>query len=301
MIWKTCWTQLRCTPLLIQSSTPIQISASIFLDSVSVPVGPVAPYNLNGTKKRDGILKISLNGTNGTNIQSDNVTICTSNYTILQSVETYNRSKQLLSTPGRGTAPYIFNHTLINNPDKNFIDWDTCEYARKLYMEPNAGGKSMNSEAFSINILNELYDVDCILTEMEVEYIWFNYKKCDYICKIYGQQVGVSVTRAMSYPDPSYFTSDDADKLLKKKMSGLMVARDGVIDKYNFDKCILHIWCESQGIADIIKKQYDLLDTETKDDIIILLTVTKPFSSPFIYYDTDSQTIRERIINELLE
>ena len=61
-----------------------------------------------------------------------------------------------------------------------------------------------------------------IVTEMEVEYCTFNWKKVDYICSLYGQRVGVSVTRAMSFPDPKEFSPQMAYRLLYKKLFGLV-------------------------------------------------------------------------------
>lgn len=49
-----------------------------------------------------------------------------------------------------------------------------------------------------------------------------NWKKVDYICTLYGERVGVSVTRAMSYPDPEQFSTDTAYRLLYKKLFGLV-------------------------------------------------------------------------------
>lgn len=232
---------------------------------------------------------------------SANMVIATSNYTIWQPLDTHIKVKSILMDPDRISEPFVVQHTLRNNPKKHMKDWDVCDFARKLYCEPNAGGKSVNSEAFSANILNELYGITNILSEMEVQYMWYDYTKCDYVCTIYDQRVGVSVTRAMAFPDPSYFTIDDADRLLKKKINGLMVAREGIITKYDFKKCILHIWCESKGIADIVKQRYQLIDNETRDNIIIVLTVTTPNTSPFIYYDTDANEVRDRIISESSE
>lgn len=204
--------------------------------------------------------------------------------------------KNALENPDGIKDPIIIQHTLRSKPKKQMHEWDVCEFAKKIYLEPNAGGKSVNSEAFSTNILNEIYGVSDIIPEMEVEYIWYNYKRCDYLCTIYGNRVGVSVTRAMAYPNPSYFTLDDAERLLKKKINGLLVAREGVCTKYDFKKCILHIWCQSEGIAKIIQDYYNTLDYETRDDIIIMLTVTEQSSSSqFIYYDKHSDFIRERI------
>lgn len=252
-----------------------------------VPLISFTPSNLNNS-----LLECNQN------VSSPKLIISTTNYTLYQPLGDHVRAKCILMNPLRDSEPFIIQHILKNNPKKKMHQWDVCKLAEKIYREPNAGGKSINSEAFSVNVLDQLYGITDIISEMEVQYVWYNYKKCDYVCTLFGQRVGVSVTRAMGYPNHTYFTSEDAQRLLKKKISGLLVARDGVINKYNFDKCILHMWCESLEIADIIKQEHENLDECVKDDIIIVLTVTKPYTSPFIYYDKDFDIIQQRVLSE---
>ena len=42
------------------------------------------------------------------------------------------------------------------------------------------------------------------------------------MCTIFGQRFGVSVTRAMMFPDPRLFTVQHAEALLFKKLYGLV-------------------------------------------------------------------------------
>jgi hypothetical protein len=56
----------------------------------------------------------------------------------------------------------------------------------------------------------------------QVGYCNPNWKKVDYIIDIFGTRMGVSVTRAMSYPNPGNFSEDDARRLLYKKLYGLV-------------------------------------------------------------------------------
>lgn len=56
----------------------------------------------------------------------------------------------------------------------------------------------------------------------QVGYCNPNWKKVDYIIDIFGTRMGVSVTRAMSYPNPSNFSEEDARRLLYKKLYGLV-------------------------------------------------------------------------------
>lgn len=224
--------------------------------------------------------------------------IVTDNYVLTLSLYDHVAFKNILNSQCNrscSTPSILVKHSLTQT--KEFEKWEVCEYAKKIYLEPNAGGKSVNSEAISANVLNHLYNITDITTEMEIQYRWYNYKRCDYICELYGQRVGVSVTRAMGYPDPSNFTPEHAWKLLNKKIDGLLIAREGVIDKYNFNKCVLHVWCENEDIADMIIDQYNILREISGDemnDIIVILSVTQENNAPFIYYNKKSDVLRKK-------
>ena len=69
--------------------------------------------------------------------------------------------------------------------------------------------------------------------------IW---KKVDFICSISeGIRIGVSVTRAMGFPSSDDFTQTQAFKLLNKKINGLVIARQGICERQQYDCSILHI------------------------------------------------------------
>ena len=77
-------------------------------------------------------------------------------------------------------------------------------------------------QSLSVEYFVRRFGAKDIVTEMEVGYCTFNWKKVDYICSLYGQRVGVSVTRAMSFPDPKEFSAQMAYRLLYKKLFGLV-------------------------------------------------------------------------------
>lgn len=129
-----------------------------------------------------------------------------------------------------------------------------------------------------------LYQAKEIILEMEVEY-WTTYSMVDYICTIGDSRIGVSVTRAMGYPTPDLFQRADAEYLLKKKLYGLIVSRNAVSDKHSFYRSVLHVWCQTQRIADLLSdvfKSWEISDfgLEVQGTIILLLTVCQ---SPGIY------------------
>lgn len=164
--------------------------------------------------------------------------------------------------------------------------------AVKIYSEPNAGGKSMNSEAMSMEYMWRSMGGRFVRTEMEIEYWNDSWKKCDYICKIRGENIGVSVTRAMGYPTAGYFKSNHAVRLLEKKLYGLVVARSGVWDNEPFYKSVLHVWCQSNHIAKQVILAYEhKIQQDLKDNIIVLLTVT---SAPWIYNDNSDDSLIKR-------
>ncbi|KAJ7570252.1 hypothetical protein O6H91_01G111700 [Diphasiastrum complanatum] len=138
----------------------------------------------------------------------------------------------------------------------SFLRFGLGNDAKRVATESNAGGTSTISESLSVEYFARRFQARDVITEMEIEYCSANWKKVDYICNLYGQQVGVSVTRAMSYPNPEDFSPQMACRLLFKKLYGLVVARHGVTRRHSFSHCILHVWCETQETAKIMEAEY---------------------------------------------
>ena len=150
--------------------------------------------------------------------------------------------------------------------------------AKRSLEVDNAGGKSTLSEMMSIEYFTRVLNAQDILLEMEVEY-WIDYKMVDFICTVpqYGR-IGVSVTRAMGYPSSDKFTPDHALHLLRKKLYGLIVSRNGVTKKHSFFRSILHIWCQTEEIAIFLQNAYESFDIEDygldiKGVVILQLTI----------------------------
>jgi hypothetical protein len=125
--------------------------------------------------------------------------------------------------------------------------------AQKIIDEPNAGGASAVSEALSAEYMCRRFGAYDIVSEMRIKYFFDNWKKIDYIATIAGERVGVSVTRAMGFPHHSNFTVDDAKRLCYKKLYGLVVARSGISRQFSYGRSILHCFCQTQRIADLMK------------------------------------------------
>jgi hypothetical protein len=151
---------------------------------------------------------------------------------------------------------------------------------------PNAGGSSDISEALSMQYMHDRLGATGFLAEMEVPY-WIEYKICDYLMILNDEWVGVSVTRAVNYPFDQEYTMEKARTLLERKLYGLIVAKEAVMEDYGFDKCILHVWCYTERAAELIRTVYDEISIEdaakgdpTYDQVYVMCTVC---SSQFIY------------------
>jgi hypothetical protein len=207
-----------------------------------------------------------------------------------------NKTGQLL----KGKGNIFIDYYSTPDPKKHVKNF--CPAAKKCLVVTNGGGKSaIPSEALCIQYFFERFSAKNFLLEMEVDYEWKNWKIVDTICKIYGHNVGISTSRAMLYPNPKKtkeekkevkegkvkektYTDEDAHQLLKKKLYGLVMARDCVSEKHAFNICFLHIFCETGGMAEKLKKVYPRVieedDTGTFSEVIILATV---YTDPWIY------------------
>jgi hypothetical protein len=143
---------------------------------------------------------------------------------------------------------------------------------------PNAGGLSIVSEIMSAEILGVIYGMWDIRTEMEIVYLFEGWKMVDFtmlmLCGGEPQRIGVSVTRAMGFPTEAEFVEENAARLLEKKINGLVLARNGVDDGDSFYKVILHVFAQSQRIANLLKAYFDVMHWEIKDNVVLICTIT---------------------------
>lgn len=93
----------------------------------------------------------------------------------------------------------------------------------------NVGGNSQISEAFSYELFARWRYTEPDKNEKELLDLLGPAKiAVDYVCKIYGVSVGVSVTRAIRFGTNSFsgsFAKEDVQKLLEKKLKDLKAAK----------------------------------------------------------------------------
>lgn len=165
--------------------------------------------------------------------------------------------------------------------DNFIIPIHLCEDAQRALRLPNAGGSSRVSEGLSVDYMHRNLRARNFSLEMEINY-WIEYKMCDFLMKVDGENVGVSVTRACPYPFNIEYTLERARDLLHRKLYGLVVARDCVSPEYCFLNSILHIWCINTIAAEKIREVlYEIRSSElalnpgdrTYGDVRVICTV----------------------------
>lgn len=166
------------------------------------------------------------------------------------------------------------------------------EDATRIAITPNAGGKSMVSEALSMEILKRSLNARSVVTEMEVVYWSSNWKKVDYICTVMGSRVGVSVTRAMKYPNPSEFTEEDAERLIHKKLYGLVIARDGIVESQRYERAMLHVWCQTARIAQMVEATFMVTSKAMGVQDCVALYTTVADNADFLFIEDDVNVLR---------
>lgn len=167
---------------------------------------------------------------------------------------------------------------LMASSDTSWLSAD----ARRVLRSPNAGGHSILSEALSVQYFVEAFGAHNVCIETEIAY-WFTYKMADFLITVdtfssakfdyargkttfcgsrCAERIGVSVTRAMSFPSPSRFSVEDAILLLRKKLYGLIVARRSVCAEDSFETSCLHVLCQTHRIAGLVERAFYLLADE---------------------------------------
>lgn len=177
----------------------------------------------------------------------------------------------------------VFLDCYVSPPWNRLSAGSWSHHARRSLHVGNAGGSSAQSECVSIQYMCDRFRATDVLLEMEVQYVW-RCKLTDFICTINGHRVGVSVTRAMSYPSVGGITFEQAQLLLLKKLEGLVIACAGVCEKQAFSTSILHVFVSDATAGEVVCQAYrsliergnEMLDLDYEArirDIVVLVTV----------------------------
>jgi hypothetical protein len=154
---------------------------------------------------------------------------------------------------------------------------------KAMWDKGNLGGSSEASEVMAFEMLHRCDGAKLLKTETEIVYDT-NSKKTDFLVEIDGDKVGVSVVRAMSYPEGSPYPLQTAIDHLKGKLSDILLSSASVSAQDAWKKQILAVLAQSPDHASAIQQAWDGLDAATKADTIVSITVTDG-TDQFLYYN----------------
>ncbi len=188
----------------------------------------------------------------------------------------------------------VLEPTQLQDPNPshiaNSIDFGTLSYdynllsagGQEVYDDGNLGGSSIYSEVFAYELLYRCELAGLLKTEGEVIYLDPQGKKTDLLVDIDGLKIGVSVTRAYKYPPTEPYTVSDAQALLQDKLADILLSSANVDPQDGWAKQILHVIAYADEHAASIAQALALIDSGTKADTIVLVTVTHG-DDAFIY------------------
>jgi hypothetical protein len=71
----------------------------------------------------------------------------------------------------------------------------------------------------------------------------------DYLCSYRGYRVGVSVTRCFGFPYRGTISNEAVEKLLTKKIRGLVSAQANIYTHFSFATAFLHVFVATDEVA----------------------------------------------------
>lgn len=180
------------------------------------------------------------------------------------------------------TAPQVVLNTLDFTGEPAFDPMCLSPGGQEVISDGNLGGSSLNSEAIAYEILYRCDQAVLLKTEAEIVYATQG-KKTDELVTIDGAKVGVSVVRAMSFPEGDPYPVSQAYNVLEGKLSDILQSSVNVAPQDAWQKQILSVLAQTQAHADAIVQAYATIDPTTKADTIVVITVTEG-DDAFIYY-----------------
>ncbi len=156
--------------------------------------------------------------------------------------------------------------------------------AQTILATPNAGGSSVVSEAFAFEVLALCEGAELVKTETEIVYAPPTSKKTDLLVAIDGQHLGVSVTRAVSFPaDAGYPLTQARLDFLEGKLDDILVSSMNVQPPDGWVKQALVVMAYGDEHAATIRAAWAAIDAASKADTIVYVVVTDGPDTP-IYF-----------------
>ncbi len=154
---------------------------------------------------------------------------------------------------------------------------------QEMFADGNLGGSSLYSEIFAFEVLNRCDSAVYLKSEAEIVYA-IDGKKTDLLIELDGSKVGVSVVRAMSFPEGSPYPVAQAYTVLEGKLADILESSANVAPEDAWEKQFLSVLAQTPEHAAAIVEAYAMIPADTKADTVVVLTVTEG-EDDFIYYN----------------
>jgi hypothetical protein len=177
-------------------------------------------------------------------------------------------------------SPSLFRNTL----DLTGLVWDPTAMqlspgAQTIYDEGTLGGSSGPSEAIAFDLLYRCELASLVLTETYILYLDVGGKKTDILTRIDGRNVGVSVTRSLTYVDPTercgVADPTATSELILRKLTELPLSEANADPANPWERSILSVIACDVAHADEVEAVWNAADPTVKGDALMLLTVTE--------------------------
>ena len=153
-----------------------------------------------------------------------------------------------------------------------------CRDSQRMLELPNAGGSSLGSEVLAFEVLARAFGASLVKTETELVYNHPS-KMTDFAVTVFGEKIGVSVTRAFKWTrelsefpaSPPELTGEEARHLLRKKLLGIESSSRNVVNM-RWRKQVLHVWSRSFRESVLFEREYEQLPIEIRGDSVLLIT-----------------------------
>lgn len=142
---------------------------------------------------------------------------------------------------------------------------------QEMVADGNAGGSSLESEIFSLEVLTRCEGATLVKTETEVVYDLPG-SITDILVEIDGMKVGVSVTRAVGFPRDAAYTEATASALLTRKLTDIQESTAHVSAGDRWVKQILHVIAYADQHVAAMQAAFGALDPAVKADTILWVT-----------------------------
>ncbi len=170
-------------------------------------------------------------------------------------------------------SPFDFENAIDFGREGFDYDQLTPE-GQQVFDAGNLGGSSLHSEVISFEVLARCDGATLLETEGTIEYLDDMGTKTDLLVEIDGLPVGVSVTRAVGFPQDDPYTVMQGEAILVDKLGDILMSSANVAPSHQWVKQILHVIAYADMHAESVLSAYAQLAPELTADTVLLVTVT---------------------------